>query len=261
VRKRTKRGEKREKREKKEDRRKKERRKLTLFLKSSAPPAAACKLYTYPSNPRAYKAMIASLYSKVPLQLMPFEFGVTNKQEGFLEKFPFGKVPVLETPDGRTIAESNAISFYIAAAGTDQSLVGTNPADAAEIQMFINLADNEIAPAAATWIFPILGFIPFSHENTEKAKQDLKKSLAALNKIVSSRTFLVGHSATLADIHIVISLLHLYMLVLDEDFRSPFPHLNRYFLTMVHQPQFKAVLGEVSLASKMAVYDPKNLPR
>lgn len=51
------------------------------------------KLYTYPENFRAYKAIIAAQYSGTPLEVVKdFKFGETNKNEEFLKKFPLGKV-------------------------------------------------------------------------------------------------------------------------------------------------------------------------
>lgn len=181
------------------------------FLAPSANPGG--KLHTYPNNPRAYKALIASQYSKVKLNVAPYEAGVTTKDPAFLAKFPFGKVPALETNDGHFIAESNAISFYTAAAGQNQALLGSSATEAAEVQMYVNIADNELTAPVATWLYPILGFVPYNKENTEKAKEDLKKSLAALNKVLETRTYLVGEAPTLADIHVVLALLHPYKLV------------------------------------------------
>jgi len=127
--------------------------------------------------------------------------------------------------------------------------------------MFINISDNEITPAAATWLYPILGFIPYNQENTDKAKEDLKRTFAILNNVLATRTFLVGENPTLADIHVVIALLHLYKLVLDPQFRGPFGNVTRYFVTMVNQPEFKSVIGDVTLCEKAAVFDPSNIPK
>lgn len=50
------------------------------------------KLYTYPNNPRAFKALIAAKYNGVELEIPAFTMGETNKSAAFLAKFPFGKV-------------------------------------------------------------------------------------------------------------------------------------------------------------------------
>lgn len=50
-------------------------------------------LYTYPENFRAYKALIAAQYAGSNVKVeQNFVFGETNKQDGFLKKFPTGKV-------------------------------------------------------------------------------------------------------------------------------------------------------------------------
>ena len=48
--------------------------------------------------------------------------------------------------------------------------------------------------------------------------------------------------------------------VLDPGLRAPYVNVNRWFVTCVNQPQFKAVLGEVTLCSKMAQFDGEQCP-
>lgn len=45
--------------------------------------------------------------------------------------------------------------------------------------------------------------------------------------------------------------------VLEPSFRQAFPNTNRWFLTCINQPQFRAILGEVKLCEKMAQFDGK----
>ena len=51
------------------------------------------KLYTYPQNKNAYKALIAAQYVGAKIEVPAFKMGVDNKTEQFLKKNPFGKVP------------------------------------------------------------------------------------------------------------------------------------------------------------------------
>jgi len=62
-----------------------------------------------------YKARLAARQSGVSLILKeyPFGSGLTRKPE-FLAKNPIGRVPMLELDDGRCLAESGAILFYLA---------------------------------------------------------------------------------------------------------------------------------------------------
>lgn len=70
-------------------------------------------VYSYPGNPRVFKAQIAALYNNTSISLIPdFEFGQTNKSADFLSKFPLGKVPAFEGVDGFSLYESAAIAFY-----------------------------------------------------------------------------------------------------------------------------------------------------
>ncbi|XP_043538554.1 elongation factor 1-gamma [Chiloscyllium plagiosum] len=97
----------------------------------------------------------------------------------------------------------------------------------------------------------------YNKQATEHAKEEVKKVLSILNEFLKTRTFLVGERVTLADITVVCSLLWLYKQVLDPSFRQPYTNMNRWFITCINQPQFKAVLGEVKLCDKMAQFDAK----
>jgi elongation factor 1-gamma len=125
---------------------------------------AAGTLYTYPNNFRAFKILIAARYSNEQIRVVsePPEFvlGETNKTGSFLEKFPFGKVPAFETADGVPIYETNAIMYYV----THEELHGKTKVEAAQILQFVNVADQEILPAACTWVFPTYGIIQFNKQ-------------------------------------------------------------------------------------------------
>lgn len=45
--------------------------------------------------------------------------------------------------------------------------------------------------------------------------------------------------------------------VLEPSFRKPYQNANRWFTTMVNQPQVKSVIGEFKLCDKMAQFDNK----
>lgn len=79
------------------------------------------KIYSYPNNPRVWKAQIAGNFTGLEFEVPPFQIGVDNKTPDFAAKFPLQKVPALETPEG-PLFESNAIARY----GTCTSLVRGN---------------------------------------------------------------------------------------------------------------------------------------
>lgn len=79
----------------------------------------------------------------------------------------------------------------------------------------------------------------------EAANAALKRALSALNSYLASNTFLVGHAVTLADIILTCNLYLGFTYVLTKSFTSEFPHVERYFWTLVNQPNFQKIIGEV----------------
>lgn len=211
-------------------------------------------LFTYPDNFRAYKALIAAQFSGAKVTVASdFVFGQTNKSEVFLKKFPLGKVPAFETADGKFLTESNAIAYYVA----NEQLRGKTDLEKAEVLSFLSLADNELLPAVHGWVFAVMGIIQFQKNNVERAKQDLKATLTALNARLVNQTFLVGERLTLADIVVFATLLSAYEKVLDPSFRAPFGSVTRWFNTVLNQPQVKAVVKGFTICAKVAEIDPK----
>merc|ERR1712029_959601 len=96
----------------------------------------------------------------------------------------------------------------------------------------------------------------FNKQNTERAKEDISKAMTALNDHLLHHTFLVGERLTVADISVACTMISLYQNVLDPGFRKPF-NVNRWFSTVVNQPQAKKVLGAIKMAEKMAQFDAK----
>merc|ERR1711931_6905 len=62
---------------------------------------------------------------------------------------------------------------------------------------------------------------------------------------------------TLADISVCMTLLLTYQHVLEPAFRESFRNTNRWFNTMINQPEVKSVIGEFKLCEKMAEFDGK----
>ncbi|XP_070494164.1 elongation factor 1-gamma [Chironomus tepperi] len=211
-------------------------------------------LYTYPENFRAFKALIAAQFSGVNVQVAPnFVMGETNKTEAFLKKFPLGKVPALETDDGQYLFESNSIAYYL----SNAQLRGGSDLEKAQVLQWLSFADSELGPASAAWVFPILGIMQFNKNTNERAKQDIVKALETLQTRLVSSTFLVGERITLADIVVFCGLLQLFQHVADPNFRKPFFAVNRWFNTILNQPQTKAVVKNFTFCEKEAAFDPK----
>jgi len=209
------------------------------------------KLLTDQGNPFAWKILIAAKYAGVQIETPRFEMGVDNKTPEFEKKTPTGKVPVLETSEG-ILFQANAAARYVASL-SKKSLLGSTNFETAQVDNWIDYSVNEIDLPASVWIFPILGFIQNNQMATQRAKGDIRKVLDTLNQHLANRTFLVGERISLGDIVIATSLHRLYEKVLEPAFRQPFVNTDRWFTTVVNQPEYIAVAGTISLCTKMEV--------
>lgn len=211
-------------------------------------------LYTYPQNFRAYKVLIAAKLSGNKVTVDPaFEFGKTNQTDEFLKKFPLGKVPAYESSKGECIFDSNAIAYAV----SSEALRGKTPLAQSQVLMWTQYAETELLPVITQIVFPIMGLNPLNKNTQEKAMVSLKKYLSVLNSHLQKQTFMVEERISLADIVLACTLLRLYEHVMDAEFSGPFPHLNRWFNTIVNQDAVKSVIGEAARCKTMGTFDIK----
>ncbi|XP_024358659.1 elongation factor 1-gamma 2 isoform X2 [Physcomitrium patens] len=210
---------------------------------------AGLVIHSQKVNKNSYKSLIAAEYVGVKVEIVPdFQMGVTNKSPEFLKMNPIGKVPVLQTPEG-PIFESNAMARYVANK-KDVGLVGSSAYEKALVEQWIDFATMEIDVNAGGWVYPRLGFGLYNEEVEASKISNLKRALTFLNAHLASRTYLVGESITLADIVLTCNMIVLVKLAATKEFTSEFPHVERYFWTLVNQPNFKKIIGEVSQAAQ-----------
>ncbi|CAN6451128.1 unnamed protein product [Victoria cruziana] len=205
----------------------------------------ALVLHSGTTNKNSFKAVIAAEYVGVKVEFTKnFEMGVSHKTPEFLKMNPIGKVPVLETPDG-PIFESNAIARYVARLNVGAGLYGSSLIDQGHVDQWIDFASLEVDANLMLWLRPRMGYAVYLPPAEEAAVAALKRALGALNTYLASHTYLVGHSVTLADIVMTCNLYLGFTRLMTKSFTSEFPHVERYFWTLVHQPNFHKILGEV----------------
>jgi len=134
---------------------------------------------------------------------LPYEFrpvdlrrGMQKKPE-FLALNPFGTVPVIED-GGTVIADSAAILVYLASRyDPDRRWLPTDPVGAARIQRWLSVAQGPVynGPAGAR-IAKLFGG-DFDHPRAVKIANAL---FAVLEQELAGHDFLVGDTATLADV-------------------------------------------------------------
>jgi glutathione S-transferase len=143
---------------------------------------------------RLFLDLLGLNYEAVPVDLLSGE----HLQEPHLKRNPFGKVPVLDD-DGHLVRESNAILVYLALKHKARDWYPVdNPAAAAEIQQWLNVAANEVlqGPAKA-YVARVFGG---GDDAWKEGVENSHKLYAVLDPLLDGRDWLVGVHATLADI-------------------------------------------------------------
>lgn len=92
---------------------------------------------------------------------------------------------------------------------------------------------------------------PAAKQFASRSQQEIDKHLDALNKILLTRTYLVGERVTLADIALACTILPVFQRGLDASVRQKMANVLRWFNTVTPQPNVKKILGEVSLPGKV----------
>lgn len=151
------------------------------------------------------------------------------------------------------MAESNAIAYYV----SNAQLRGGSDFEKAQVVQWLSFADSELWPAAAAWLFPIIGIIQYNKNTHDRAKQDVARQLGALQAHLVNNTFLAGERITLADITVFCNLAQIFQKAADPSFRKPFFAVTRWFNTILNQPQVKAVVKNFTFCEEEGTFDIK----
>lgn len=156
------------------------------------------RIYGHDLSGHTHRARLTASILGLDTEFVPVDLlAGAHKQPEFLDLNPFGQVPVLVDGDV-TLYDSNAISVYLATRyDSGRTLLPVDPVAAAEVQIWLSRAANELAngPAAARLV-TVFG-AGLDHAATiEKANA----FLGVVNTHLAGRSFLVGDAVTLADI-------------------------------------------------------------
>ncbi|KAI0701218.1 elongation factor 1-gamma [Cytidiella melzeri] len=179
-----------------------------------------------------------------------------NKKAAFLEKFPHGKIPALETKDGFYLFETSAIARYIASLAPNSSLLPSDPKDAALVDQWNSVADSEIAYPVSIAVQLCRGILPSTKSLYTAFVERALRGLTTVESHLSTRTFLVGERISLADITLVSVFMNANLVVLDAELRKKFPHIIRHAETIVNQPSLKDIFGPIEYPEKALQFAP-----
>jgi glutathione S-transferase len=166
-------------------------------------------LYNSAVSGNCYKVRLLCAHLGLPLELHELDVvDRSNRPDVIGDLNPALRVPTLILDDGRALPESNAIIDYLAE-GTDY--LPTDPYDRARVIGWQFFEQYEIEPNLAVARFWALFGIEASEEAHRSKAEGGTKGLAALERGLTGREFLVGDRYSVADIS-----LYAYTHVADE---------------------------------------------
>jgi len=181
----------------------------------------------------------------------------TNKTSEFISKFPHGKIPALETPQGFLLTEATAIARYIITRGSPNAsaLLGGTPEEQALVEQWIHFADTEVHTYVAL-IYGLLAHkVPYSKPIHSDYISRIDRAFNTLEKVLQTKTFLVGERLTLADIHVATVFLRAANWYLDKTNIANFTSVVRFVETILNQPQISE-FWTIQWPEKVATYTP-----
>ena len=152
----------------------------------------------------------------------------------FLRMNPNGKIPLLELPDGRHLAESNAILCYLA---DGSGLEGADRFERASVLQWLFFEQYSHEPYVATsrFIVRYLGNPPERRSDLGQKRSAGERALAIMDGRLRQFPYMTGESFTLADIA-----LFAYTHVAEEGGfdLAPFPGIGSWIARVMSRPNY-----------------------
>jgi glutathione S-transferase len=190
-------------------------------------------LYNSPVSGNCYKVRLLLAHLGIPYERRELDVvDRSNRREVLGDLNPALRVPTLVLDDGRALGESGAILWYL---GEDTRFVPEDPYERAQVLqwMFFEQYDHEPAIAVARfWV----AYSGRPEEYADRLPERIaagQRALAAMERHLDGRRFLVGDGLTLADIA-----LYAYTHVAEEGgFElEPYPAVHHWLERVASEP-------------------------
>jgi len=160
------------------------------------------RLYDYHESGNAYKvrlllAQLGQPFERVELDILE---GQTRTEE-FRARNPNQRVPTLEWPDGRCLAESNAILFHLADVAPGEAFLPADPFERAKVLQWMFFEQYSHEPYIAVVRFWHFAGVVDDHQDELPAR--MERGYAALDVMerhLAASDYFVAGRYTVADI-------------------------------------------------------------
>ena len=204
------------------------------------------KLYSMQRSGNSYKVRLALALLNTPYRAIEVDIlRGESRTPDFLAMNPSGQVPLLEVAEGRYLAESNAILWYVAG-GTP--LAPESRVERAEALQWMFFEQHSLEPnigAAYFWLALIKGGRELQSHALEDWMENGYRTLGVMETHLTRHRFFVADHFTIADIA-----LYAYTHVADQcDFDlSRFPAIGAWLARVAEEPGYIPMSWQPELA-------------
>ncbi|KAF7545554.1 hypothetical protein G7Z17_g9079 [Cylindrodendrum hubeiense] len=207
------------------------------------------KLYWYPKAPRATMCLFIAEYNKLDIEYVeawPIKVDASKGGVGedYLSKFPPGKVPALERPDGFNLYECIPVSIYLAKQDPNTKLLGSSLEEEATALKWSSFANSELLPPIMAWINPVIGKSPSTPEILATVEKNSEAMVSVVEKALTGKKYLVGETLTLADLFVVAAISRGYQFVFTKKWAASHPAIHEWWLRLKSDPIWVKIDGE-----------------
>ena len=187
-------------------------------------------LYSFRRCPYAMRARLGLLFAD--RQVVLREIVLKNKPTQLLAISPKGTVPVLQLSDGTVIEESREIMIWALEQNDPQRLLDVEILEKA--MALIDKNDTEFKP----W----LDRYKYADRHTEMTQTEYRKKaevfLQILERLLTKNAYLLGGSASIADIGIMPFVRQFAHVDRDIFYSLPYPNVQQWLQYWLEQPLF-----------------------
>ncbi|MFC3651608.1 glutathione S-transferase family protein [Dyella humi] len=200
-------------------------------------------LFDYPASENAWKVRQLLHHLRRPYRTVKLSiFEGEGRTEDYLRTSPTGTVPAIQLDDGRTLAESNAILFFLA---TDTPYLPDDAFGRAKVLQWLSFEQERVESVIGSlryWTLtgklekraPVL---------VEMKRSTGERTLQILDRELAQRPFLTEHGYSIADISVFAYGSHAE----EAGFSlQSYPHVRAWIARVKSQPGFLATMHPYS---------------
>lgn len=192
------------------------------------------RLYSFRRCPYAMRARLALLFAELPVELR--EIVLKDKPSQMLAISPKGTVPVLQLTDGRVIEQSREIMLWAFEQSDPQGLLDAKRLE--QVNILIDKNDDEFKH----W----LDRYKYADRHPEMSQTEYRQwgeeFLQVLEGLLNNHAYLLGDSASIADISIMPFVRQFAHVDRDVFYGLPYPKLQRWLQHWLEYPLFKQAM-------------------